>query len=230
LFCRCQRRATICRNGTLHHSAPKKHYKQNEKAVREWLDVTYPDIERQAAEENAVIYWIDEVGIQNTSNYVKGYAPRGQTPTIPVARPHTRVNMISAITNSGKLRFHFYSGKMNQDLFKAFLIRLIKTTDKKVYAIADNLTAHHGLRLADWRAENTDKIKLFYLPSYAPELNPVEYLNNNLKFETAKKGYSKDENQIRSKAMSSIRSLQSKKSPIPAFFHHQHVAYAKLNV
>jgi transposase len=184
---------------------------------------------RQAAEENAEIYWIDEVGIQNTSNYVKGYAPRGQTPTTPVASPHIRVNMVSAITNSGKLRFHFYSGKMNQDLFKTFLIRLIKTTDKKVYAIADNLTAHHGLRLADWRADNTDKIKLFFLPSYVPELNPVEYLNNNLKGEIARKGYSKNENEIRSKAMSTMRSLQSTRCRIASFFEHEHVKYAKLD-
>jgi hypothetical protein len=129
---------------------------------------------KKAAEEIAEIYWIDETGVQSTSNYVKGYAPRGQTPTIPVATKHTRVNLISAITNGGKLRFHFYHGKMNQDLFESFLTRLIKSTDKKIYAISDNLSAHHGLHLQEWIKHNADKIKLFYLPSYTPELNPVD--------------------------------------------------------
>jgi len=199
------------------------------KEIRKWLDKTYPAIEKEAAKENAEIYWIDEVGVQNTSNYVRGYAPRGKTPVVPVATKYIRVNMISAISNRGKLRFHFYRGKMNQELFKSFLIRLIKSTDKKVFAISDNLTAHHGLRLQDWRDENTDKIKLFYLPSYSPELNPVEYLNNNLKYEVAKKGYAKDKNEIQNKAMSTMRSLQSTKNRIRDFFDNEHIIYAKFN-
>ena len=182
---------------------------------------------RLAAEENAEIYWLDEVGVQNTSNYVKGYAPKGVTPIIPVETKHIRVNMISAITNRGKLRFHFYHGKMNQDLFKSFLLRLITGTDNKVFAISDNLTAHHGLLLKAWAEKNTAKIRLFYLPSYAPELNPVEYLNNNLKHEIARKGYSKNKKEIKRNAMSVMRSLQSTKNRIESFFEDEHTKYAK---
>ena len=174
-----------------------------------------------------MIYWIDEVGVQNTSSYIKGYAPRGQTPTLPVASKYVRINMVSAITNQGKLRYHFYSGKMNQDVFKAFLIRLVKSTDKKVYAIADNLPVHHGLLLAEWLEKNNDKIKLFFLPSYAPHLNPVEYLNNNLKYEIERRGYSKNESEIQLKATSVMRSLQSLKNRIIQFFEHNLVQYAK---
>ena len=181
----------------------------------------------QADEENAEIYWIDETGVQNTSNYVKGYAPRGKTPTIPVATKHIRVNMICAMTNEGKLWFDFYQGKMNQDLFESFLMRLIENTTKKVYAISDNLTAHRGLLLQDWTKENADAIKLFYLPFYAPELNPFEYLNNNLKYEMAKKGYSKDKNEIESKAMSIMHSLQSNKNRIVDFFENENIKYTK---
>ena len=213
-------------NGDLLHSAPKKHYKQNEKEVQKWLNITYPDIVKKANEEDAEIYWIDETGVQNTSNYVKGYAPKGKTPTIPVASKHIRVNMISAITNQGKLRYHFYRGKMNQDLFMSFLTRLMKRTNKKVYAITDNLNVHHGLRVQEYSKENTDKIKLFYLPSYAPELNPVEYMNNNLKCEMVKKGYSKDADDIQAKAMRTMRSIQSKKRRIVDFFDNEYVTYA----
>ena len=135
--------------------------------------------------------------------------------------------MICAITNRGKLRFHFYRGKMNQDLFMSFLTKLIESTDKKVYAISDNLSVHHGLRVQDWSKINADKIKLFYLPSYAPELNPVEYLNNNLKYEMVKKGYSKNADEIQAKAMGTMRSLQSKKSRVADFFENEYVKYAK---
>jgi transposase len=208
------------------HSVQKKHYKQKKDEIREWLDVTYPAIVRLAAKEKAEIWWLDEVGVQNTSNYVKGYAPRGKTPVIPVETKHIRVNMISAITNKGKLRFHFYHGKMNQEKFRDFLLRLIRSTSQKVYAISDNLSAHRGLLLKKWVTDNPGKIKLIYLPAYAPELNPVEYLNNNLKNEVARKGYSKEKKEIKQKAMSVMRSLQCTKDRISSFFDNEHVRYA----
>jgi transposase len=216
----------ISQNGISHHNVQKKHYKQKAAEIKEWLEVRYPDIVEKANAENAEIWWLDEVGLQNTSNYVKGYSPRGVTPVVPVATKYIRVNMISAITNKGKLRFHFYKGKMNQNAFKSFLIKLITSTDKKVYAISDNLPAHHGLRLQAWLEKKTDKIRLFFLPSYAPELNPVEYLNNNLKFEAERKGYCKDEKEIQKNAMSVMRSLTSKKDRIVAFFENEKVKYA----
>jgi transposase len=206
----------------------KKHYKQNEKEVKKWLDETYPGIAEQSKAENAEIYWIDEVGVQNKSNYVKGYAPKGRTPTAPVASEHIRVNMVSAITNQGKLRFHFYHGKMKQDLFIDFLTRLIKSSSRKVFAIADNLPVHHGILVQAWEKENAETIKLFYLPSYAPELNPDEYLNNNLKQEMAKKGYSKDKNELQEKAMSTMRSFQASNSRVSDFFENKNVKYASI--
>ena len=192
-----------------------------------WLNETYPQIAKSAKEEYAEIYWIDETGLHNSSNYIKGYAPKGKTPVIPVASKHIRVNMVSAITNKGKLRFHFYKEKMNQDLFIDFLKRLIKSTPKKVYAIADNLPTHHGKQVRAWIEKNSDKINLFYLPAYSPELNPCEYLNNNLKQEMVKKGYSKNEDEVQAKAMSSMRSIQSKKGRVPKFFDADGSRYAR---
>jgi transposase len=195
--------------------------------VKEWLDVTYPDIVRQAKAENAEVWWVDQTGARNASNYIKGYAPRGVTPTLPVASHHIGVNMISAITNTGKLRYHFYRGKFSQPLFIRFLTRLIKVTDKKVFAIVDNSTTHHGLLVADWKEKQSEFITMFYLPSCSPELNPVEYLNNNLKRELLYRGYSINENEVEKKLMSIMRSIQSTKNRIASFFEHQEVKYAK---
>jgi len=205
----------------------KKHYKQCLEEIREWLEIEYPAIVRDAKTEKAEINWLDEVGIQNESNYVKGYALKGKTPKLPVASKHIRVNMISAITNRGKLRFHFYHGKMNQNLFIDFLKKLIKSTNKKIYAIVDNLSVHRGAAVKDWVTENPDKIKIFYLPPYAPELNPDEYLNNNLKHEIAKKGFSETKNEIQSKAMSTMQSFQKNKTRVSDFFKNEKVKYAK---
>jgi transposase len=205
----------------------KQHYKQNAEEVRAWLEEEYPAIAEKAKEENAEIHWVDETGIKNTSNYVKGYSPKGVTPVVSVASEHIRVNMISAITNKGKLRFKFYRGKMNQSHYIDFLERLIKTSNKKVYAIADNLSVHHGMKVREWAGKSADKIKLFYLPKYSPHLNPDEYLNNNLKHEMAKKGYSANADEVQAKATGIMRSIQNKTGRVESFFDKDDVMYAK---
>jgi len=205
----------------------KQHYKQDAEEVRAWLEEKYPGIAQEAKAENAEIHWVDETGIKNTSNYVKGYSPKGVTPVVAVASEHIRVNMISSITNKGKLRFKFYRGKMNQERYIDFLERLIKASDKKVYAIADNLNVHHGLKVREWAEKNTEKIKLFYLPKYSPHLNPDEYLNNNLKQELAKKGYSENADEVQKKATSIMRSIQKTKGRVKSFFDKDDVIYAK---
>jgi hypothetical protein len=212
----------------LHISTPqKKDYRQDERAVTEWLEVTYPEIVRLATKENAEIWWLDETGVRNASNYIKGYSPRGVTPTVPVASAHIGVNMISAFTNTGKLRYHFYRGKFNQDIFIRFLTRVISGAGKKVFAIVDNSSTHHGLLVRDWKEKHADDITIFYLSAYVPHLNPVEYLNNNFKRDMLKKGYSVNEDEVETKAVSTMRSIQSKKNRIVSFFEHHDVKYAK---
>ena len=135
--------------------------------------------------------------------------------------------MISAITNKGKLRYHFYRGKFNQNIYIGFLTRLVKGTDMKIFAIVDNCSTHRGLLAADWKEKKSDFITIFNLPSYAPELNPVEYLNNNLKRVLVYRGYSVNEDEVEKKAMSIMRSIQSTKNRVESFFGNDYVKYAK---
>jgi transposase len=173
--------------------------KQNPADVKEWLEITYPAIKERAKNENAVIYWGDEVGIQNQWNYQKGYAPKGQTPVVKLSQSKKiRINMISAINNQGKLKFMTYEGKMNQQLFIVFLKRLIKSSTKKIFLIVDNLSVHHGKQfLEPWLEAHKNEIELFYLPTYSPELNPDEYFNGTLKRTLEQKGDSSNLKQLK---------------------------------
>ncbi len=69
----------------------------------------------------------------------------------------------------------------NSDKLIEFLAALIKDAEKKVLLILDNLRVHHSKPVKSWVEEHKDKIELFYLPSYSPELNPEERLNAGLK-------------------------------------------------
>src|SRR3954471_24337976 len=91
----------------------RKAYKQDPEAVAEWLETTYPEIRRRAEQEGGEIHWGDETGVRSTCQHSRGYARPGQTPELTVPGGRFSVNMISTITNQGKVRWMVYTGKMN---------------------------------------------------------------------------------------------------------------------
>ena len=203
-----------------------KNYKQNPEHIRKWLEEDYPKIKEQAKEENAEILWCDETGVQNQANYVKGFAPKGLTPTMPVGNPKLRINMISAISNQGKLRFMFYEGNMNAKLLIEFMSRLFKRASRKIFLILDNLPSHHAKIVKEWLVKRRDKIQVFFLPSYAPQYNPDEYLNGNLKREMAKDRYSETVKELEGKARNIVRGFQKDPAHVKSFFQKKEVRYA----
>ena len=92
-----------------------------------------------------------------------------------------RVNMLSAVNSQGKVRFMIYQDTMNQQRLIRFMARLIRASKQKVFLILDNLKVHHGKLVASWLEKHKDKIEAFFLPPYAPEYNPDEYLHHVLK-------------------------------------------------
>src|SRR5215470_20382236 len=103
----------------------RKAYKQDPQAVAEWLEKTYPDIERRAAEEGGEIHWGDETGVRSTCQHSRGYARPAATPELIVPGSRFSVNMVSTVTNQGKVRWMISTGTMNAALFIVFLTRLI---------------------------------------------------------------------------------------------------------
>jgi transposase len=159
----------------------RKAYKQDPKAVAEWLEKAYPDIERRAAAERADIHWGDEMGVRSTCQHGRGYAHPGDTPEMTVPGTRFSINMISTITAQGQVRWMIYEGRMNAALFIVFLSRLIAGAPRKIFLIVDNLSVHEAAAVDQWLADKKDQIEVFYLPKYAPERNPDEYLNCDVK-------------------------------------------------
>jgi transposase len=204
----------------------KQAYKQDSAKVDKWLNEEFPGITERAKEENAEIFFGDETGIQNTANYVKGYAPIGQTPVIQVESKKLKINMLSAISKRGKLRFILYKDSMNSDKLIDFMRRLVKDTSKKVFLILDNLRVHHSKKVRAWLEKHKDKIEVFYLPPYAPEYNPDELLNADLKREIGNRAMPRTEKDLVSNIRSHMKTLQLKPSKIAAFFHGTFTSYA----
>lgn len=204
----------------------KKAYEQNDKAVKKWLAQEYPAIKKQAKQEKAEIHWGDETGIKNECQYGRSYAPKGKTPTRTKMGKRLSLNMISTITNQGKVRFMTYKGTMNSAMFIKFLTRLTKGKKKKIYLILDNLKVHHSNLVKQWVENNASKITLFFLPSYSPERNPDEYLNCDLKYGLSQKMMPKNDIQLKKNVQSHMKLLQRKPDRVIKYFKHESIKYA----
>ena len=119
-----------------------------------------------------------------------------------------------------------FEGAMNTTIMQKFLSRLIRDADRKIFLILDNLRVHHSRKLKEWVQKRNDSIALFYLPSYSPELNPVEIANADLKHAVTKRAPSRQKGQLKNATSSHMRSLQRKPQKIRAFFQKESVKYA----
>jgi transposase len=199
---------------------------RQDEAVRAWLERTYPAIARKAQAQGCEIQWADETGLSSRANYGRSFAPRGHTPVI--RRPGKRFSqsMISSLTNRGKLRFMIYEGALKAPIFLNFLQRLIREAARKLFVIVDNLPVHRAHRVTAWVQDHADRIELFYLPSYAPEHNPDEFLNNDLKQAMARRRTPRDKAALKSGLTSYMRSLQRCPAKVRTFFQAPTVRYA----
>lgn len=111
----------------------KRAYKQDQKQIDKWLNDEFPGITKRANDENAEIFFGDETNIQNTANYMKGYAPKGKTPVVKVEAQKFKVNMLSAISKRGKLRFMLYKENMDSGKLIDYMGRLIRDAHKKYF-------------------------------------------------------------------------------------------------
>jgi transposase len=199
---------------------------QDPEEVRQWLEDIYPAIEARATKEGAAIYWADEVGVAADQQPARGYAPRGERATQEVPDPHIRANQISAISNRGQVRFMTYTGTMNAALFLVFLERLLRSTTGKVFLIVDHLQVHQTPRVKAWVAAHGQRLEVFYLPRYAPELNPDEYLNNDLKENVNATGLPHNKPEERSRIQAFMRQLLHLPEHVMSYFQHPSVQYA----
>lgn len=201
-------------------------YEQNPDNIEQWLTTDYPAISLRARIEGADIFWGDETGISCNYYTARGFAPRGKPPVIRINAKKMHLSMISAITNFGAIRFMLYRQAMAAPLLIKFMTRLVKDAPRKIFLILDNLSAHHDKRVKTWLENHPEQIEVFYLPSYAPEYNPDEYLNSNLKQRMGSGLPSRSMNDLTKGTRSFMKTLQKRPLHVSNFFKHPKVAYA----
>jgi transposase len=203
-----------------------KAYEQSPETVGKWLDEEYPTISKRAKHEGAEIHWGDETGLRSDDVRGRGYAPKGETPVLRIKANRSSLSVISTVTNKGQMRWRIFSGALDARILIDFLKRLTRNAAKKLFLILDNLRVHHAKVVQQWLAENADKIEVFYLPSYSPELNPDELLNADLKQRVTTAAPAKTKIQLVKTASKSLRSIQKQPARVEQYFLHPDVKYA----
>jgi transposase len=200
---------------------------QNPAAVRRWLEETYPAIRAQAKREGGVVLWLDEMGVRSNAAAGRSWAPVGQTPVIKRTGKRFGVNMISAVSNAGMLRFRLFVGSFNGPVFIDFLRRLLRDCGgRKVHLIVDGHPVHRAKLVSTWVGRHAEGIQLHFLPGYSPELNPVELLNHDVKANAAGRRRPRSAGELRNELHEYLRRRQRQPEVLVRFFDHPTTRYA----
>ena len=204
----------------------KRAYEQRPEEVQAWLDEQFPEIESRVRAEGAEIHWGDETALVNTDVRGRCYAPAGKTPVANVVGgTRQKLSMIATVTNQGKTRWMIIDETFNAEKLIEFLAALIKYVGKKVFLILDNLRVHHSKPVKAWLAERSNKIEIFYLPSYSPELNPEERLNADLKHAMGTKVPARTKEKLKAAVTEHLTKLEQSPERVKRFFQDPRVKY-----
>jgi transposase len=207
----------------------RRAYEQNPAAVRKWLEEKYPAIRELTRHYKAQIHWLDEMGLRSDHQAGRSWGRRGETPVVMGTGQRFRCNMISSITNRGRLAFMIFRQRFTARVFLNFLSRLLRLTRKtrrKVFLIVDGHPAHKSRLVNRWLAEHAAQIHTFCLPSYSPELNPDELLNQDVKTNALGRVGPVNVQEMMDNVRSYLRITQARPKLVKNYFRERHVQYA----
>ncbi len=200
---------------------------QNPAAVARWLAETYPAIVAAAKRERGVVLWLDEMGVRSDAAAGRSWAPVGQTPVVKRTGKRFGVNLISAISNGGLLRFRLFEGSFRGPVLVDFLRRLLRDlASRKVHLILDGHPVHRAKLVSVWVGRRPARIELHFLPGYSPELNPVELLNHDVKANAAGRRRPRTVVELTGELRAYVRRRQRRPEVVARFFAHPDTCYA----
>ncbi len=204
----------------------RRAYERDPVAVQCWLDTEYPAIVKQAKAEKGEIHWGDQMGLRSDHQTGTSYGRRGRTPVIPGTGQRFRCNMMSTVTNRGHLAFMVFKERFTATVCIRFLRRLVRHAGRKVFLVLDRHPVHRSAKVKRWLAANAKKVALSFLPGYSPELNPDEFLNQDVKSNALGRRRPGNQTEMIAGLRSYLRSTQRQPKTVKSYFQADPVLYA----
>ena len=194
-------------------------------AVARWKTEQFPEIRAEAKKVGATVYFADEAGIRSDYHAGTTWAPVGRTPVVEATGARHSLNMISAVTAQGLLRFSTFTGSCTADVFIAFCKKLIADTDGPVYLIVDGHPTHKAKKVKAFVESTNGGLKLFVLPAYSPQLNPDEWVWKNIKHDRVGRTTPKTAEEFTATVRAALRRLQRLPQIVRGFFADPDLRY-----
>ena len=204
-------------------------YQRDPESIKQWKEKIYPDIQKRAKKEKAIIFFQDESGIRSDFHSGTTWALKGKTPIVESTGARFGINMIAAITPAGQMNFMIVQGTVGADQICEFLKRLMHDHDRKIFLIWDGHPTHKAKKVKKCIDTYEGRLEIFILPSYSPDLNPIEQLWNQTKSKGVGRKVVFGPDQLKSAVISKLRSLQKLPKIIASFFRHPDCVYTISN-
>lgn len=217
--------AILARLGLTPQKPLLRAYQRDPDAIARWQRETYPAIARCAKRDKAEIHFWDESGFRADAVQGTTWGAKGQTPVVSVPGQRQSISAASAITSKGAFWFATYAGGLTGELFVTLLRRLICGRRRPLHLILDGLPAHKTKAVTEYVAGLNGKLRLHYLPGYAPDLNPDELVWSHAKRTGhAKRPLQKGE-QLDERVTMQLAEIGRRPALVRSFFKHPSVAY-----
>ncbi len=203
-------------------------YQQDPEAVRRWKEEEYPKLRRRARRRGAQIMFADEAGVRSDFHSGTTWGRRGRTPIVSSTGARFGVNIISAVSARGQLRFMLTKGRVTAAVFIEFLQRLLVQASSPIFLVVDGHSTHKAKSVKRFVQEQQGWLELYYLPAYSPELNPDELVWNNLKNHALGRKLITSREALRKLTIAHLHRMQKLPALIQSFFRAPTTRYAVL--
>lgn len=205
----------------------RRAYERDPQAIERWKTETYPGLRQRAKRRGAEIFFLDEVGVRSDQALGKTWGLRGKTPEVPTSGQRQQVNAISAVSVRGAFWFEVYTARLNAALFVELLKHFMRYRRTPVFLVLDRLPAHIARLVAAYVQSLEGRLELHFLPGYAPELNPDEFVWNHLKRQGVAKTPLRRGESLKARVIADLRAIGQRRSLLRSFFHAPSVAYTR---
>ena len=200
-------------------------YERDPAAIEAWKKETYPSIAAAAKRERAEIYFWDESGFRADAVQGRTWGVKGETPVVAVPGKRQSVSAASAVNSKGGFWFATYKGGMSADLFVAMLKVIMRGRRRPLFLVLDSLPAHKAKVVLDYAEGTNGKLKLFFLPGYAPELNPEELVWSHMKRTGTVKRPLAAKESLQDRIEADLFKIQKSPNLVRSFFRAPDVSY-----
>jgi transposase len=204
----------------------RRAYERDPQAVALWLAETYPQLKRRAKQEGAMIFFLDEAGFQSDPPLGRTYGLKGSTPVVKTSGQRQSINAISAVNARGAFWAATYDGKLNGESFVLFLKNFMKGREGKVFLVLDAHPAHTAKLAESYVASLGGRLEFHRLPTYAPDLNPDEFVWSHMKSNGVSKKPLKLNESLRQRVEEDLVKIHDNRPLVRSFFGEKTVAYA----